>query len=152
MSVQVQAATSGGRTAVSTGNAWETRYGYSRLVRVGDTLRSSGTLGVESDGSYGTAADQARRALEILDAALSAAGAGLGDVVAVRGYLTDVADVDDVGEVFREVFARHVIRPCFMQVAVAALAHPAARVELELEAIASRPMRPDTEGGPSGVT
>ena len=126
----------GGRAFVSTGNAWERRYGYSRAVRVGSQVWVTGTLGVEADGTLATtAAGQARRAFAIINAALDAAGASPADVVRVRGYLTDIADIDATGDVFRERFAPHGVRPCLVQVAVAALANPEARVELEAEAV-----------------
>ena len=125
-----------GRTFVSTGNAWERRYGYSRAVRVGAQVWVTGTLGVLPDGTLeATAEEQARRAFAIILAALEAAGATGGDLVRVRGYLADVTDIDAVGEVFRQTFAPHGVRPCLVQVAVAALAHPDARVELEAEAV-----------------
>ena len=126
----------GGRAFVSTGNAWEQRYGYSRAVRVGGQVWVTGTLGVLPDGTLpATAADQARRAFAIILAALEAAGASAADVVRVRGYLTDIADIDAVGEIFRQTFAPHGVRPCLVQIAVAALVHPEARVELEAEAV-----------------
>ena len=126
----------GGRTFVSTGNGWERRYGYSRAVRVGGQVWVTGTLGVLPDGTLPTgAAEQARRAFAIILAALEAAGATGGDVVRVRGYLTDIGDIDAVGDIFRETFKPLGVRPCLMQVAVAALAHPDARVELEAEAV-----------------
>ena len=126
----------GGRTFVTTGNEWERRYGYSRAVRVGGQVWVTGTLGVLPDGTLPTGvAEQARRAFAIILAALEAAGAVGGNVVRVRGYLTDISDIDAVGEVFRETFERFEVRPCLVQVAVVALAHPDARVELEAEAV-----------------
>ena len=126
----------GGRTFVTTGNDWERRYGYSRAVRAGQQVWVTGTLGVLPDGTLPeSAADQARRAFAIILAALEAAGATAADVVRVRGYLADITDIDAVGEVFRQTFAPHGVRPCLVQVAVAALAHPDARVELEAEAV-----------------
>ena len=133
----------GGRTFVTTGNDWERRYGYSRAVRAGGQVWVTGTLGIGANGTLTpSAADQARRAFAIILAALDVAGATAADVVRVRGYLTDIADIDAVGEVFRETSAPHGVRPCLVQVAVAALAHQDARVELEAEAVVA-----DTAGG-----
>lgn len=139
--ITATAARQNGRTFVTTGNEWERRYGYGRAVRVGPQVWITGTLGILPDGSMpADAADQARRAFAIILAALEAAGVTGGDVVRVRGYLTDITDIDAVGEAFRETFAESFgIRPCLVQVEVAALAHPEARVELEVEAVVAPP-------------
>ena len=127
----------GGRRYVSTGNAWERRYGYSRAVRAGERVWLTGTLGVEADGTFAAdAAGQAERALDILLGALEAAGGAVKDVVYVRGYLTDIADADAIGEVFRRRIVEAAgIGPGFLQVEVSRLAAPEARVELEAEAV-----------------
>lgn len=129
----------GNRLFISSGNAWEVQYGYSRAVRVGPHVRVCGTLGVEADGSVGIGvAAQAERAITIIGIALQTCRVGWRDVVSVRAYLTDISDIDAVGAMFRQhVVDAHKVRPCFLQVAVAALADPEAKVEIEAEAIAS---------------
>ena len=72
-------------------------------------------------------------------AALDAVGGHPADVVQVRGYITNIADLDAVGSAFCEMVSRPAgISPCLTQVGVAALADPAARVELEMEAVVLR--------------
>ena len=130
----------GGRQYVSTGNAWEQRYGYSRAVRVGDRVWLTGTLGVEEDGTFAPdAAGQANRAFDILLGALQAVGGTAADLVYVRGYLTDIQDADAIGAVFkRRVVDAAGVRPGFLQVEVSKLAAAEAKVELEAEAVISR--------------
>ncbi|MEL7237802.1 MAG: Rid family hydrolase [Planctomycetota bacterium] len=127
--------TSGDRTFVTTGNQWETRYGYCRGLRVGRHIELTGTLGLEADGSLsGDAAREAERSFAILLAALKALGGSVDEVTRVTGYLDDVANLDAVGEVFRRVFSKTESTPCFTQVAVAQLAG-GGKVELEMTAI-----------------
>ncbi len=125
------------RTTVTTGNAWEEKYGYSRAVRVGAHIHVAGTLGIEEDGSLAdTAEGQARRAIRIILSALGKCKATGSDLVHVRGYVTNINDVDEVGRSFKEMIVDEwSVRPCLTQVAVAALAHPEAKVELEAEAV-----------------
>ena len=126
-----------GRRYASTGNRWERALGYSRAVRAGDRICVTGTLGVEPDGTFAPGAgDQARRALAIMLAALEALGGRPIDVIWVRGFITDIADLDAVGRAFCEMVSGPAgIAPCLTQVGVSSLADPAARVELEMEAI-----------------
>lgn len=80
-------------------------------------------------------ADQVRRALRNLEAALAAAGAGLGDVVKVTAYLADGARFDEYDAVYREVFpteppARTTVEAGLMGLSV------------EIDCIAALPDRP----------
>jgi len=79
------------------------------------------------------AAAQAREVFVRLGAALEQAGAGFGDVVRTRIYLTSIADFDAVGAVHGEIFGD--IRPAATAVEVGALAAPDLLVEIELDAI-----------------
>jgi enamine deaminase RidA (YjgF/YER057c/UK114 family) len=59
------------RLKISSGSPWESTFGYSRAVRVGDLVFVGATVGRSADGSSvaGPYA-QARRALEIIGTAL----------------------------------------------------------------------------------
>lgn len=116
------------RQNISSGSTWEPVLGYSRAVRIGDTVAVAGTTGAGE-----TAEEQARAALGAIAAALTEAGAGLENVIRTRIFLTDIADFDAVGRVHGEVFGE--IRPALTAVAVSALAAPGLFVEIEADAV-----------------
>ena len=86
--------------------------------------------------------DQAKRCLEILEAALREAGGSLADVVRTRIYVTSADLIEDVGRAHHEAFAT--VRPATTGIVVALL-DPRWLVEIEAEAFLSSP-----EAGYSG--
>jgi enamine deaminase RidA (YjgF/YER057c/UK114 family) len=122
------------RRRVSSGSPFEATIGFSRAVRVGDRMIVSGTAPVWPDGSCpDDAGTQARRCFEIIAAALEELGAGLGDLVRTRMFLTSAADADAVGAVHGELLGA--VRPAATMVVVAALLDPRWKVEIEAEAV-----------------
>jgi len=119
------------RTNISGGSPYEPIIGFSRAVRVGNTVHVSGTGPVGADNE--DAAGQTRRIFAITAEALAKAGATLGDIVRTRMYLTHAEDWEAVGRVHGEFFG--VIRPAATMVVVAALLNPAWRIEMEFEAV-----------------
>ncbi|QMW23934.1 RidA family protein [Sandaracinobacteroides saxicola] len=109
------------RRLISSGNPLEAAVGYSRAVVQGDWCFVAGTTGRDPATGVvpGDAAAQARVALGIIGRALDDGGFGLGDVVRLTVYVTDVAFVDAVGAVLGESFGA--IRPAATMVVVAAL-------------------------------
>src|SRR5262245_57443772 len=103
--VKVTVREANGRRYASTGSKWEPIIGYSRAVRTGNVITVTGTVGVNADGSYpeGVAA-QARRALEIVQAAIEALGGQLTDVVRTRMFAVDISQWEALGKVHGEVF------------------------------------------------
>jgi enamine deaminase RidA (YjgF/YER057c/UK114 family) len=121
------------RQRVSSGSPYEPTIGFSRAVRVGDRVVVSGTAPVWPDGSCDPDPGvQARRCLEIIEAALVEAGASLEDVVRTRMFLTDVADVTAVSRAHGEAFGD--VRPAATMVVVAGLIDSRWKVEIEAEA------------------
>jgi enamine deaminase RidA (YjgF/YER057c/UK114 family) len=110
---------------------YEPVIGFSRAVRVGNTVHVSGTGPVGADDA--DAATQTRHTLEIIRAALEKAGARMEDVVRTRMYLTHVDDWEAVGRAHGEFFGA--IRPAATMVVVAKLLHPAWRIEMEADAV-----------------
>ena len=122
------------RVRIGSGSPFEPTIGFSRAVRVGDRVVVSGTAPVWPDGSCAEDVGlQARRCLEIIATALAEAGAGLGDVVRTRMFLTSADDADAVGAVHGEVFGA--VRPAATMVVVVALLDPRWKVEIEAEAV-----------------
>ena len=114
---------------------FETAFGFSRGVRVGQRILVSGTAPVEPDGTStpGDAAAQARCCFAIILSAIAELGGSAADVVRTRMYITDPADGDAVGAVHGEIFGD--IRPAATMVVVSALLRPEWRIEIEAEAL-----------------
>jgi enamine deaminase RidA (YjgF/YER057c/UK114 family) len=119
------------RQNISGTSPFEAVIGFSRAVRVGNTVHVSGTGPVGADEA--DVATQTRHTLEIIRAALEKAGARMEDVVRTRMYLTHVEDWEDVGRAHGEVFGA--IRPAATMVVVAKLLNPAWRIEIEADAV-----------------
>ncbi len=125
--------TAGARRFVSSGSPWEELAGYSRAVVDGEFVFVSGTVGVDlrtltmPEG----AAAQAEQAFDTIEAALAQADATLADVVRVRVYVPERADVVEVSGVVKRRLGH--ARPANTTVCTP-LAVDGARVEIEVTA------------------
>lgn len=123
------------RRLVSSGGPYESAYGYSRAVAIGDGCWVAGTTDAGPDGRSthpGDAAAQARASFAIALDALERAGFAPEDVVRVRIYVVRAEDTTAVAGVNGELFAA--IRPAATLVRVAGLIDPSLLVEVELDA------------------
>lgn len=124
------------RTQVSSGAPWESVVGYSRAVRAGKHIAVTGTIGLDENGAVvapGDGYQQAKRALEIIGAALTKLGAQFSDVIRTRIFVTDISQWEEVGRAHGEVFGE--IRPATTMVEVGKLITDGAVVEIEADAI-----------------
>ena len=117
------------RQNISSGHPFESVLGYSRAVKVGNTVHVSGTT---ADGA--DAYEQATNVLAIIKNSLAEAGAGPEHVARTVIYVTDMAaHADGVTKAHGEMFGD--IRPASTLVAVTGLLRPELVVEIEAYAI-----------------
>lgn len=126
--------------SVSTGNQWETKFGYSRAVRAGNLIFTTGTVSMNPDGTAHAPDDagaQAMRCLEIIGAAVEQLGGHVSGIVRTRFYVTDISRSEEFGLAHRGFFDRGegTHRPCLTMVEVARLISPEFLIEIEAEAV-----------------
>lgn len=122
----------------SSGSPYEPIIGFSRAVRVKDTIYVAGTGPIGKDGKtagIGDPATQAERIWEIIFEAIENLGGKPSDVVRIRTYLTRADDWKAVGMVQGKYFSE--IRPAATMVVAGALLDPDWLVEIEAEAVIS---------------
>jgi len=117
---------------ISSGYPSETTYGYSRAVRVADTVYVSGTTARDNDLKKGVLA-QARSIISLIEAALLEAGATLDDVVRTVVYVRSMANADVVASVHAEAFG--IAKPASTIVEVSQLSPAEALIEIEVTAV-----------------
>lgn len=115
------------------------RFAHVARVDVGDgaLLMLSGQVAVDEAGAVvapGDMTTQAERIFEIIGGVLAAHGAGFGDVLHVRTFLTDLAQLGDYAAVRRRIFTG--IPPASTTVEASRLFLPGAVLEVEVTAAA----------------
>ncbi|OGS42020.1 MAG: hypothetical protein A3K67_04365 [Euryarchaeota archaeon RBG_16_62_10] len=108
---------------------------YSQAVVAGETVYSSGQIGLDPETGElvaGGAAAQAHRALTNLEAVLRTAGSGLDKVVKVTLFLRSMGDFAEVNRAYAEHFRDH--RPARSAVEVSRLPKDAL---VEIETVAT---------------
>lgn len=121
------------RENISSGSSYEEAYGYSRAVKVGDTVYVSGTIGFNYEtGSYSDdPKEQLRQVIRNIEPALAKAGATLSDVVQITTYVTSAEVFAAIGPVLGEIFGN--IRPTNAALVVQ---FPVPNVKVEIAAVA----------------
>jgi enamine deaminase RidA (YjgF/YER057c/UK114 family) len=123
------------RKNYSSNSPWEDVVGYSRAVRIGNTIEVAGTTAV-LDGEVvgpGDPAVQTRFILEKIAAVLQQAGASMNNVVRTRMFVTDISTWEEIGRAHGEFFKD--IKPASTMVEVSRLIDPALLVEIEVTAV-----------------
>lgn len=123
------------RTNISSGAPWESIVGYSRAVKVGNTIEIAGTTAMDNDKvvAPGNLYLQAKFILEKIEQILKEAGAELKDVVRTRMYVTNIDEWEQAGKAHGEFFRG--INPVATMVEVSRLISPELVIEIEVTAI-----------------
>jgi enamine deaminase RidA (YjgF/YER057c/UK114 family) len=112
--------------------------GYSRAVRVGQSVHVAGTTATDAAGRIVGAGDayaQTVQVLENIGTALRSLDSRFEDVVRTRIFITNASDWEAVGRAHGEVFRN--IRPACTLVVVSRLVDPAMLVEIEADAVSA---------------
>lgn len=121
---------------ISSGRPLEDQYGYSRAVRMDNTIYVSGTTARDKAGEIVAPGDQYRQAracFEIIEGALDEAGAGLADMVYTKTFVTDMSRSGEQREAKLEALGD--IRPTGTLLGIPALIGAETTIEIEAEAI-----------------
>lgn len=125
---------SSNRENIDSGTVWEGLAGYSRAVRIGNRVLTSGTTATHGDRVIGgdDPAAQAHFVIDKIEASLESLGAKLSDVVKTRIYVSDFKNAIAISKVHGERFGD--IRPVNTLVE-ATLIGDEYLVEIEAEAV-----------------
>jgi enamine deaminase RidA (YjgF/YER057c/UK114 family) len=118
------------------GIKWEEIVGYSRAVKVGNTVEVTGTVAAGADGEVvgkDNAYAQTKFILQRIETILKNAGSSMKDVVRTRMFVTDISRWEEYGKAHGEFFKD--IRPCATMVEVKALIAPEYLIEIEATAV-----------------
>lgn len=117
------------------GTPSETKYGFTRVVRVGNVIHCSGTTASSTPSDMPRSAyDQVRAVFARLLPLIEKAGGLPSTVYKVRAFALDIADTAAILQAMSDALQGN--RPTATLVAVSGLASPGALVEIELEALA----------------
>ena len=121
------------RENISSGSKYEEAFGYSRAVKVGETVYVSGTIGFNYEtGAYDEdPKEQLRQIIRNIEPALAHVGATLKDVVQITTYVTSAEVFAAIGPVLGEIFGD--IRPINAALVVQ---FPVPNVKVEISAVA----------------
>jgi enamine deaminase RidA (YjgF/YER057c/UK114 family) len=124
------------RTNYSSDAKWEEIVGYSRAVKIGNTIEVTGTVAADENSKLiggNDAYEQTKFIIQKIEGVLQKAGATLKDVVRTRMFVTDISRGEEYGTAHGEFFKD--IRPCTTMVEVSKLISPEYLIEIEATAI-----------------
>ena len=126
------------RINYSSGAKWEDIVGYSRAVKIGNTIEVTGTVAVDDNSDLvggNDAYEQTKFIIQKIEKVLQKAGASLKDVVRTRMFVTDISRWEEYGKAHGEFF--NDIKPCTSMIEVKGLIAPEYLIEIEATAIIS---------------
>ncbi len=122
------------RKNISSSSPWEDVVGYSRAVRIGNTIEVAGTTAIDGDHIVGKDLyEQSRFIFLKIEKCLFEAGGSMKDVVRTRMYVTDISKWEGAGKAHAEFFKD--IKPAATMVEVSGLINPELLIEIEVTAI-----------------
>jgi enamine deaminase RidA (YjgF/YER057c/UK114 family) len=124
------------REKIFSGTPWEPKLGYSRAIKVGDTVYVSGTTGTDPSGKVLAPGDmyaQTVQTIRNIENALKRLGLGLEYVVRTRIYVTKIDLWEEVARAYSESFGT--VHPATSLVEVSRLIDPEMLVEIEAVAV-----------------
>ncbi len=127
------------RQLISSGSPFEKPIGFSRAVRVGDTIAVSGTAPIAPGGGTAFPGDlyrQTRTCIEIIKAAIEKAGGRLEDVIRTRILLADISRWQEAAQAHGEFFGE--IRPASTFVEVSGFIDADWLVEMEADCVVTQ--------------
>ena len=126
------------RTNYSSGAKWEDIVGYSRAVKIGNTIEVTGTVAVDENSKLvggNNAYEQTKFIIEKIEKVLEKAGGSLKDVVRTRMFVTDISRWEEYGKAHGEFFKN--IKPCTSMIEIKGLIAPEYLIEIEATAVTS---------------
>ena len=126
------------RTNYSSGAKWEDVVGYSRAVKIGNTIEVTGTVAVDENSNLvggNSAYEQTKFIIQKIEGVLKKAGASLKDVVRTRMFVTDISRWEEYGKAHGEFFKN--IKPCTSMIEIKSLISPEYLIEIEATAVTS---------------
>jgi enamine deaminase RidA (YjgF/YER057c/UK114 family) len=123
------------RQQIGSGSPWEDIVGYSRAVKVDNTIEVAGTTAMDGDVLVGEGDVylQTKFILNKVEKALHQLGGSLKDVVRTRMFVTNIKDWELVGKAHGEFFGN--IKPVATMVQVQQLINEKMLIEIEVTAI-----------------
>lgn len=113
----------------------EKAYGYSHAVRIGDTIKISGAVSMDAEGTptaVGDLAQQMKNAYADLETVLKHYGCTFDDVVVEDIFTTDMATFLEAASYRTTIYTKHFPTGTWLE--VKGLALPEFMIEIEMEA------------------
>jgi enamine deaminase RidA (YjgF/YER057c/UK114 family) len=124
------------RINLSSGSKWENIVGYSRAVKIGNTIEVSGTVSTDHSGEIVGEGDeylQTKFILMKLENTLGQLGAKLENVVRTRIFCTNIKNWEKIGKAHGEIFGE--IKPVTSMIEISRLIDDKYLIEIEATAV-----------------